>query len=265
MNEAVRGVWNRIAPFWDEQLGEGNDFQTLLLMPALDSLLAPQAGQRILEIACGNGAYARHLAAFDANVLATDLSDTFLERAAHRTTEDRDRIEYRPLDATDATELSALGEGSFDAVVCNMALMDMVDVAPLFAAIPRLLKANGRFVFSVMHPCFNNYEGTRLVAEEIDRDGRLGVQYSVKVLNYVRPSVTRGIGMHGQPESHYYFHRPLNVLFQAGFDSGLVLDGLEEPVFSDDVPSDSSISWRNYREIPPVMIARMRPGQPSRR
>ena len=52
-------IWERIAPWWDQQLGEGNDFQKTLIMPATDRLLDPRPGQVILDVACGNGNYSR--------------------------------------------------------------------------------------------------------------------------------------------------------------------------------------------------------------
>ena len=44
------------------------------------------------------------------------------------------RIEYRLVDATDKEQLLALGEGRFDALVCNMVLMDMPVIDPLSRA-----------------------------------------------------------------------------------------------------------------------------------
>ncbi|HAC20219.1 MAG TPA: class I SAM-dependent methyltransferase, partial [Dehalococcoidia bacterium] len=39
--------------------------------------------------------------------------------------------------------------------MCNNALMDMPTIQPLADSLCRRLKPNGRFVFSVPHPCFN--------------------------------------------------------------------------------------------------------------
>jgi 2-polyprenyl-3-methyl-5-hydroxy-6-metoxy-1,4-benzoquinol methylase len=42
-----------------------------------------------------------------------------------------------------------LGEpGSFDVVICNMAIMDKESIEPMAAAASRLLRQSGRFVFS---------------------------------------------------------------------------------------------------------------------
>jgi SAM-dependent methyltransferase len=139
-----------------------------------------------------------------------------------------------------------------------MALMDMVTIEPLMRALAQLLRPGGRFVFSLLHPAFNNPGGTRLALEEEDRDGRLVETYYVKVSNYLRVPPVRGVGMLGEPAPHYYFHRSLSVLFGAYFAAGFVLDGLEEPAFSDDDRGGRPLGWANYKDVPPVLVARMR-------
>jgi 2-polyprenyl-3-methyl-5-hydroxy-6-metoxy-1,4-benzoquinol methylase len=257
LNREARAIWNANAPFWDEAYGEGNQFQRVLLAPALERLLALHPEEHTLEVACGNGTFARRMAALGAYVVATDFSGVFLERARARTTEHTDRIEYRLLDATQEEQLLALGERRFDAVVCNMALMDMSAIDPLMRSVARLLKPGGRFVFSVSHPCFHN-TGTTLLAEQSEDDGILTRTYSVKVSRYLRLTPAKGIGIIGQPRPHYYFDRPLHELFGAGFRAGLVLDGLEEPAFDGTEQPANAFSWANFTEIPPALVARFR-------
>ncbi len=154
LHQETREIWNQIAGFWDDHMGpDGNDFQTVLIGPVTERLLEIRPDQVVLDVGCGNGAFARRLAALGARVVATDFSDAFLERARQRTTERADRLEYRVVDATDEAQVLALGEGRFDAAVCTMAIMDMSAIDPLMAAVRRLLKPVGRFVFSLMHPC----------------------------------------------------------------------------------------------------------------
>jgi hypothetical protein len=85
--------------------------------------------------------------------------------------------------------------------------------------------------------------------------------YYVKVSNYLRVPPVRGVGMPGEPTPHYIFHRPLSVLFGACFTAGFVVDGLEEPAFG---PGDRGrggrpLNWANYTDVPPVLVARVRP------
>jgi hypothetical protein len=139
-----------------------------------------------------------------------------------------------------------------------MALFDIADIEPLMRAVARLLRAGGRFVFSVIHPCFNSPDMV-FVAEMADREGEITTAYSVKVFNYMTPKTSRAAAISGQPKPQLIFHRPLEVLLGAGFDAGFVLDGLEERAFPPDHPSGRNpLSWGgNLSEIPPVLVARM--------
>ena len=254
----TREIWDSKAAFWDERMGEGNAFQRLLIGPAAERLLAVQPGELVLDVACGNGVFARRLTQLGAKVVATDFSARFLELAKARTTEYADRIEYRLADATDEDQLLALGEERFDAAVCNQALMDMPVVEPLLRALARLLTPAGRFVFAVPHPAFNSL-GCRWGVESVVQDGQLVQTRHVIVDNYLNVPPGKGPGMPNEPAPHWYFHRPLNVLLGACFAAGFVLDGLEEPAFGpEDADNAPALSWLTYRDVPPVLVARVR-------
>ncbi|GBF06151.1 methyltransferase type 115 [Deinococcus aerius] len=259
LNAQTRQMWERKAHFWDDTMGDGNAFQRELIFPALTRLLDLRAGERVLDVGCGNGVVSRHLAALGARVVATDFSDALLERARARTAQDARPVEYVLADATDEDQMRALGEGSFDAAVCVMALQDIADIAPLFRALTRLLTPVGRFVFAVPHPAFNIPQASRLTLEEEDRAGVLTEVRSVRVSGYLRVPPAPSAGMAGEPSPHLFFHRPLHLLLGTAFGAGLVLDGLEEPAFGGEARSARALSWRNFSEVPPVLVGRLRP------
>src|SRR5919205_4628377 len=97
-NEDAREAWNQNAKFWDEQMGEGNDFVELLIWPVTERLLALKPGERVLDIACGNGLTSRRMAALQAEVVAFDFSDQMIARAQNRTPGDSSSIQYQVLD-----------------------------------------------------------------------------------------------------------------------------------------------------------------------
>lgn len=262
LNRETQAIWNENAAYWDQRMGEGNLFQRMLVGPATERLLAVKPGERVLDVACGNGVFARRLAALGARVVACDFAADLIARAQARTTENVQAIDYRIVDATREDELLALGKQQFDAAVCNMALMDMVKIEPLVSALTQLLRPHGRFVFSVLHPCFNS-TGTRLAAEEEDREGRLVPVFSIRVVEYTDLGPAKGEAMPGQPVPQYYFHRTISKLFNTCFQAGFVLDGMEEPTFSqvEQPASNRPLNWANYTRIPPVMAARMRMGK----
>jgi SAM-dependent methyltransferase len=256
----TQAIWDEKAAFWDERMGEGNAFQRVLVGPAAERLLALRPDELVLDVACGNGVFARRLAELGARVVATDFSARFLELARARSTDHADRIEYRQVDATDEEQLLALGPGRFDAAVCNQALMDMPMIEPLFRALANLITPSGRVVFAVPHPAFNSL-GCRWGLESEVRDGQLVQTRHVTVVNYLNVPPGKGPGMPDEPAPHWYFHRPLNVLLGACFAAGFVLDGLEEPAFGpEDAANAPALSWLTYRDIPPVLVARLRLG-----
>jgi 2-polyprenyl-3-methyl-5-hydroxy-6-metoxy-1,4-benzoquinol methylase len=257
-NDETRQAWNENAAFWDEQMGEGNDFVDVLIWPSIKKLIDLQGGERVLDVACGNGLYTRRLVDKGAEVVAFDFSENLISHARQRTESNKDKIQYHVLDATDEAALLTLGEDQFDVAVCNMALFDIADIQPLFRALNHLLKERGRFVFSVIHPCFNNPH-MKWVAEQEDVEGQIITSYAVKIHGYKTPTITRGAALAGQPQPQLYFHRSLQDLLEIGFKTEFVLDALEERAFPPDHPaSKDPLSWGgNFSEIPPVLIARM--------
>jgi 2-polyprenyl-3-methyl-5-hydroxy-6-metoxy-1,4-benzoquinol methylase len=254
----VRERWDLSAAFWDEKMGEGNEFVEVLIWPPTERMLALRSGERVLDIACGNGLSSRRLATMGAEVVAFDLSEEMIAHARRRTSENAERITYLVLDGTDEDALLALGERSFEAAICNMALFDMADIKPLMRALARLLRPEGRFVFSVLHPCFNG-PSIRQVAKQEDREGELVTRYSVEVSGYLTPTVSRAVAIPGEPVPNLLFHRPLQDLLGAGFDAGFLLNGLEERAFPPGSQAGRHpLSWGpNFSEIPPVLVGRM--------
>jgi SAM-dependent methyltransferase len=257
-NQFSRDAWEANAEIWDARMGdEGNDFFNVLCWPVIASFLDPQPGQHILDIACGNGLTSRRLASLGAKVTAFDFSANLIELAKSRLNPDS-RISYQVIDATDEKALLSLGEGKFDSVLSNMALFDIADLEPLFRVLPKLLKPNGVFVFSLTHPAFNNASSMH-VAEEMDYEGKIKTIYSVKISRYMSPYQAKGLALRNQPKPQMYFERPLQYYLNLGFQNGFVLDGFEERAFPPGYPQTFPLGWGgNFSEIPPALVARLR-------
>ena len=246
----VVAAWNDLAPFWDERSGaEGGDNHRLLLSPALHRLLDLQPGERALDVGCGNGVFSRELHARGAQVTAVDASEVFIDLARSRSP--GLPIEWAVVDACDEEALAALGETSFDAVTACMVLMDLPEIAPLCHATTRLLRAGGRFVFAVLHPCFNNPSTSWVIEETRD----LQRTHSLKVSRYRdEVAVYRAAG---EPAPHWFFHRTLTTIVSELADAELVIDAVAEPTFDPDAATTSL--WREWDGLPPMLIVRARP------
>lgn len=257
LSDDNRRRWDVNARWWDDRIGDGNDFQTFLIEPATDRLLSAGAGDTILDVACGAGRFARRMAQLGARVIAFDYSAEFIGRARARTAADA-AIEYHVLDAADVNRLVALGAKRFNKAVCTMAIMDMPEIRPMFRALSRLLVPGGVFVFSVVHPCFHSAAIQRFAEIYEEHAGRHVVLSGVKVSSYLSPFARKTEGIIGQPEPHWFFHRPISALFRFGFDAGFVVDGIEEPRFPGGDAPRPGVRWSEMPEIPPIMVVRMK-------
>jgi 2-polyprenyl-3-methyl-5-hydroxy-6-metoxy-1,4-benzoquinol methylase len=250
-------VWERLAPWWDQLMGEaGDEFHRVVVRPTVLDLLDLRPGQRVLEIGCGNGGFARQLAELGAGVVAIDQAEAFIRSARSRP---GPPVDFRVVDATDSGQLSRLGPDSYDAAVANMVLMDMPEVETLYQSLMQLLRPGGRFVFAVIHPCFGTAESAPSREEDPDIRERLlararkpiqaasgpipvrtrqrlaeavaAVRAVTASLRYLEARHMRVQAMPGQPVGHWYFHRPLSELLNPAFDAGLVLDHIAEPPY----------------------------------
>jgi SAM-dependent methyltransferase len=112
-------------------------------------LLGDVAGRRVLEVGCGAAASARWLANQGAEVVAADLSAGMLRHA--REAAERSGVQV-PLVQCDALALPFPVE-SFDMVCTAFGAVPFVeDSARLMREVFRVLRAGGRWVFSVTHP-----------------------------------------------------------------------------------------------------------------
>ncbi|MBO0838802.1 MAG: methyltransferase domain-containing protein, partial [Actinobacteria bacterium] len=125
--------------------------------PACDLLPADLAGERWLDVACGAGRASRELARRGASVIGVDISSELLARARGASSA------TTPADITyvigDVTEPAGWWDGApFDGAICETALMDIDDLEGTLAAVAQVLRSGGRFLASLVNPCFPGNE-----------------------------------------------------------------------------------------------------------
>lgn len=114
-------AWETNAEYWDDYMGdESNVYHRELVRPAVTELLDPSPGERILDIACGNGNYSAFLADMGAAVTAVDFSPRMVSLAGARRNVNGRSIDFRVADACDEDDLMSLSiPGGYDGAVCN--------------------------------------------------------------------------------------------------------------------------------------------------
>lgn len=120
--------------------------------PRTLELCQPVAGQRVLDLGCGEGYCARRLVAMGAaEVVGIDSSSQMI--AAARSEEAREPLGIR-YEVGDAARLEHVPDGAFDRVLA-MFLFNYLEVEATrrcMAEVWRVLRPGGRFVFAVPHP-----------------------------------------------------------------------------------------------------------------
>jgi ubiquinone/menaquinone biosynthesis C-methylase UbiE len=106
-------------------------------LACLDGLLGSVVGRRVVDVACGQGIASRRLAERGATVVGVDSSPPMLANARRHGTPVGAAITW--IEA-DAQSLAPLADRSFDAAVCQLALMDIPDLDAALAAIARVLR-----------------------------------------------------------------------------------------------------------------------------
>jgi SAM-dependent methyltransferase len=120
---------------WEaERYAEAGAFVPVLGQPVVE-LLAPQAGERILDLGCGDGILAEKIVAAGAAVVAVDAAPDLIAAAKTRGVDAR---------LMDGQRLPFNSE--FDAVFSNAAFHWMRDADAVIAGVKRALKPGGRFV-----------------------------------------------------------------------------------------------------------------------
>ena len=216
------------ARWYDSLSGErGSDYHQKVVFPGVLRLLGAVAGRRVLDVACGQGAFARMLVQGGARVTGVDASRELIERAKRQSPRE---ITYV---TGDATRLQGLVQGPFDAAVCILAVQNIDPVEIVFAGCAKLLAPKGRLVVVMNHPAFR---APRQSGWGWDEQRKL--QYR-RVDGYLTPNkIPIQVHPGAQPGLvAWSFHRPLQAYVSVLAAAGFAVDALEE--------------WASHRESQP--------------
>jgi predicted TPR repeat methyltransferase len=143
----VRSLFDAYAPTFDRHLRDELGYRTpeALAAALAEAGRAPDGSADILDLGCGTGLSGLALAPFARAIVGVDLSPRMLERAA--ATGAYARLIEGGLPAC----LAAEPDASFDIAAAADVMIYLGEVAPVFAALARLLRPGGLAALSFEH------------------------------------------------------------------------------------------------------------------
>jgi ubiquinone/menaquinone biosynthesis C-methylase UbiE len=112
---------------------------------AMPSRLRLRAGERVLDAGCGTGRYFSTLLGQQVELVGVDFSAGML-RVAHR------KHPEVSLAQADLQHDWPFADGAFDTVICALVGEHLGALEHVFSEMRRVLKLDGRLIFSVYHP-----------------------------------------------------------------------------------------------------------------
>lgn len=253
--------WDHVAEWYDRLIDEReSDHYQRVILPGALRLLGAKRGQRVLDVACGQGVLAKQLATQGVAVTGVDASPRLIEIAS-RTSAGLDPAPT--FKVADAREIEKIGGGPYDGAACVMALMNIEPLDPLLRGVASLLAPGGAFVAVMLHPAFRSPGQTSWGWDESSaakgrRSEHAGALQYRRVDGYLSPGqreiiMNPGAASRGEkPILTFTYHRPLQAYIAAFAAAGLLVEMLEEwPSMRTSEPGPRAAEEnRARREIP---------------
>lgn len=211
--------WSNVATWYDEYLKGDDTYQAQVILPNVVRMIAPENGMRILDLACGQGYFARALAQTGAQVVGIDASAELLEAADAQS--NGLKIMYKQGNVEKLDE----AYGVYDASLCVLALENIKNIQAMMNGVSDALKADGKLVLVMLHPAFRIPKHSDWsYAKETDTQYR-------KVGKYLS-EVSIPIELHPHKGSASIttttYHRPMQWYMKAFRNAGFAITNMEE-------------------------------------
>ncbi len=260
--------WGGVAEWYDGMVNDSDSYQKNVLMPNLIRIVDPKAGMTILDLACGQGYFARAFAQNGAKVIGYDISKELIEKAmeasgikitkevaptitatnttAHSTPtipakilapkkvvkSNSDQIEFH---VSPADSVPFIADNSMDVVTVILALQNIENMPGVFAEASRVLKTGGKMIFVINHPAYRIPQKSSWEWVKSNVPGGVeGAEIQFRRIDaymsdqMIKIDMTPGEKDANKKKTTVSFHRPLQSYFKAMSKNNLAVTRLEE-------------------------------------
>ena len=205
--------WNEHAEWWQREFTDGVDSEyTEQILPLIGSALAGTGD--VLDVGCGEGQVARHLASVGCRAVGVDPIRAQVDAAVERG--------GGPTYAMAAADRLPFPSGRFDAVVACLVFEHIDAIDDALAEVARVVRPGGRFLFLLNHPLLQTPNSGWIDDQILDppeQYWRIG------------PYLTEGATVDEVQKDVFirFVHRPLSRYINALVDVGLQIERMDEP------------------------------------
>jgi 2-polyprenyl-3-methyl-5-hydroxy-6-metoxy-1,4-benzoquinol methylase len=226
--------WDALAPIRYSQISSGIDLSyTHVIAPSILRMLTELSpSSSVLDAGCGTGGLTARISELVKNVVGLDPSERSIEFARKYQTSTRARFIRDTLE-----HFAAHTVDTFDVVIANMVLMNVVALDEFLAACRKMAGQSGKLIFSITHPCFwPSYYG---YSEEP------WFRYADTIIIEAPFRITADPGTLNST----HIHRPLSAYVRALNHAGFVLRQFEEPTPPPGISEQYLAQWRCPRYL----------------
>jgi len=242
---AASRSWEPVADWYTGWVGaEGSEHHRLLAIPALIDLLQPSAGEQVLDIGCGPGVLAPHVARTGARYTGVDASRKLIRFARkHHGAHGR----FVEGDATRLAESAGVQAGAFHAAAFLLSIQDIDPLEDALASAAGALREGGRIVLLMTHPCFR-------IPRQSGWGWDAGRQLRFRRVDSYLGRLAVPMKAHGGGATRSY-HRPLSAYVNGLAACGLYVDRIREIARASEVPGPHARAERRAAEEIPLFLA----------
>ena len=211
--------WGKVASWYDALLEKDSDtYQAQVILPNLMRVLDLKPGERVIDIACGQGFFTRACRETGATLAGADISAELITLAREQSAPE---ISFH---VAPAHELGFAKSATYDTTIIVLAIQNIEQMDATFAEASRVLAPHGRLVLVLNHPTFRvlKHSSWGYDTDTKDQYRRIDRYLSAeKVLVDMHPGKKNS-------EQTISYHRSLQDISKALRKNGFVIGRLEE-------------------------------------
>lgn len=210
--------WGGVAHWYDTLLAGDDTYQARVILPNILRAMAIKKGEKVLDLACGQGFFTRAFFQEGADATGVDLGKQLILIAKK---ESPQSIKYF---AQSAEDLSTFEDGSFEKIAIVLAIQNIEAPHKVFKECARVLAPGGKLFIVLNHPAFRIPKASSWGYDEASKAQyrRIDTYMSeLKVEIEMNPSKVGGA-------TTISFHRPLQYYFKTLANNGFAVGRLEE-------------------------------------